>query len=159
MKTPLISAASIVLSLFTSSPVARADASADWNSVLVSTQKASGQNKFDQARSANLVGTAIFATVHGLIEQFYPARPAEYAPPGANLDAAVAQAAASTLQALFPDQAQALNAQLDTSLLALTGNAQEIADGRAWGEHVAQTILAEFPKDAPLESATFRSTL
>src|SRR5207245_48579 len=67
------------------------------------------------------------------------------APPGARQEAAAAQAAYTALKALYPSQAAALDAQLTDSLAntpGSTGNSVSIARGRAWGEHVANVILA-----------------
>jgi hypothetical protein len=69
------------------------------------------------------------------------------APRGASRRAAVVQAAYTALVGLFPAQAAAFEADLETSLAGIAAdkaneNSQSIARGRDWGEQVALEILA-----------------
>ncbi|HEX9782396.1 MAG TPA: hypothetical protein VGA56_06635, partial [Opitutaceae bacterium] len=60
-------------------------------------------------------------------------------------EAAGVQAAYTTCASLYPAQLALFDAQLAISLAAIPGqpgNSQSIADGRTWGQQVAQTILS-----------------
>ena len=67
--------------------------------------------------------------------------------PGASRRAAVVQAAFASLAALFPSQSDALNLDRAASLAAIADehaieNSQSIARGLAWGQLVAEEIIA-----------------
>jgi len=84
-------------------------------------------------------------TVNGIARKYQPYFVEDWAPGGARLEAAAAQAAYTTLLALYPTQKAAFDAQLAVSLASIPGDkghSQSIARGRAWGEFVATTILA-----------------
>ena len=122
---------------------ARADAVTDWNTVLGDAQKASGQMSSGQSRSGAIVHAAIFDAINGIARKYSPYFvDTDGAPNGADAVAAGVQAAYTTCLSLYPAQAALFDAQLATSLAGLSGTAASVNAGRAWGESVAQQILA-----------------
>jgi hypothetical protein len=91
------------------------------------------------------VQVAVFDAVNGIQREYEPYFVTEAPPPGARADAAAAAAAHTALKALYPSQAATLDAEFASSLANLpgaSGNSQSIPRGLAWGEHVANLILA-----------------
>jgi len=141
---PFLTAALCGLSLLTA-PVCRADAVTDWNAHLEEAVFATAQPVPAQPRSAAIMHLAIFDAVNGIDRRYTPYHVTEAAPPGARREAAAVQAAYTTLVVLYPTQAAALSNHLANSLAEIPGHrgrSQSIARGRAWGEYVAQRILA-----------------
>jgi hypothetical protein len=93
------------------------------------------------SRAMAIVHIAVFEAVNAIAggyESYTGLRPA---PPGASLDAAVAEAAHDTLVAVFPSQAAAFDAQLADDLAQLRpGRARSL--GVAVGRQAAASILA-----------------
>jgi len=124
---------------------ARADTVTEWNANLERAIFATAQPVAAQPRFSTIVHNAIYDAVNGIARKYTPYFVTEAAPPGARQEAAAAQAAYTALKALYPSQAAALDAQLAESLANIPGsrgNSVSIARGRAWGEHVANVILA-----------------
>lgn len=135
----------IILVLALWSSTARADAVTDWSAHLEQAVFATAQPIPAQARAAAIVHTAIFDAVNGIARQYTPYFVTEPAPPGARQEAAAVQAAYTTLKALYPAHTAVLDAQLAWSLAAIPGHqgkSVSIKRGRAWGEYVANQILA-----------------
>jgi PAP2 superfamily protein len=123
----------------------RADMVTDWNLNLEKAAKVAAQLPPVESRTAAIVQTAVFDAVNGIAGKYEPYLVAERGPRGARADAAAAQAAYTALKALYPAQAGTFDAELADSLASLPGHrgrSQAIARGRAWGEHVANLILA-----------------
>ncbi len=122
-----------------------ADTVTDWNLNFEKAAKAAAQLPPIEMRSAAIVHTAIFDAVNGIAREYEPYFVTEAAPPGARADAAAIQAAYVTLKALYAAQSASFDAELADSLANLPGsqgNSVSIARGLAWGEHVANLILA-----------------
>lgn len=117
----------------------------DWNLNLEKAAKVAAQLPPIEARSAAIVQTAVFDAVNGIHQKYEPYFVTESAPPGARPEAAVAQAACTALKALYPSQAATFDAELADSIASISGHegkSMSIARGLAWGEHVANLILA-----------------
>src|SRR5215471_5405379 len=123
----------------------RADMVTDWSANLDQTIVTVKQAVPAQPRSLAIVHTAVFDAVNGIAGKYTPYFVTENAPSGARQEAAAAQAAYTTMVALYPSQKSALDAMLVDSLQTIPGDqgkSASIARGRAWGEHVANLILA-----------------
>ncbi|HRE82808.1 MAG TPA: vanadium-dependent haloperoxidase [Opitutaceae bacterium] len=122
-----------------------ADVVTDWNATYEAAVRNPTPSAPVLARSAAIVHVAIFDAVNGIAKKYTPVRVTDTAPAGARAEAAAAQAAYTTLLSLFPSKQSLLDAQLAASLAQLTSSgatSQSITIGRAWGETVAQQILA-----------------
>src|SRR5262245_6159093 len=131
-----------ILSVATDS---RADIVTDWSANLDQTIVVVAQPVPTQARSIAIVHTAIYDAVNGIARKYTRYFVTEGAPPGASQEAAAAQAAYTAMVSLYPSQKSALEVMLADSLDKIPGhegNSRSIARGRAWGEHVANLILA-----------------
>jgi hypothetical protein len=127
--------------------LACADEVLDWNAVALRAIAVGAQPGFLHQRTLASVHVAIFDAVNGIERRFTPIHVEREAPRGASRRAAAAQAAYTTLVALFPAQAAAFAADLDASLSRIAAdaaveNSVSIARGRAWGETVANAIIA-----------------
>jgi hypothetical protein len=122
-----------------------ADVVTDWNATLENALRNPTPSVPAQARASAIVHVAIFDAVNGITRKYAPVRVTDPAPPGARAEAAAVYAAHATLSALFPAKRAMFDTQLATSLAGIPGgssNSASIAAGRAWGERVAQEILA-----------------
>lgn len=138
-------AASLCAAACLAGSAARADAVTEWNAILDEAVFATAQPVPAQPRSAAIVHLAIFDAVNGIDRRYTPYHVAELAPPGARAEAAVVQAAHTTLRALYPGHAAALDAHRAASLARIPGSkghSVSIERGLAWGEEAAQRILA-----------------
>jgi hypothetical protein len=90
---------------------------------------------------------AIADAVDGIAGQWQPWLVTEKAPAGANIDAAIASAAYTVLNAIWGQASNPHNFQVayDTSLAAIP-DGQSKTDGIEWGKHVAQLVLADRAK-------------
>ena len=129
----------------TSVPSARADAVTDWNAYWEEAVFATAQGVPAQPRFGAILHAAMFDAVNGIARKYTPFRVTEKAPPGARKEAAAIQAAYTVLSALYPAHQSSLDAHLAESLANIPGaqgNSESIHRGRAWGEYVANEILA-----------------
>jgi PAP2 superfamily len=140
------------LSLILNAVCAAQDAVTEWNlnaekAVLAS---AISSNSVSTARVYVLMHAAIFDAVNGIDRRYTPYHVDIPAPPGASRRAAAIEAAYTTLVALFPSQKSTLDGELASSLAALSADdededsedSQSIYRGLAWGQQVANDILA-----------------
>jgi hypothetical protein len=141
----LIAGSLVTLGLVLGSAI-RADMVTEWNVNLQQALKTDlGATPPLQGRAAAMVQAAVYDAVNGIARRYEPYLVAERAPRGARAEAAAAQAAYTVLVALFPDQKSAFDTELASSLARLQGGRGEpwsVARGLAWGEHVANLILA-----------------
>jgi hypothetical protein len=101
-------------------------------------------------RIAAIVQTSVFDAVNGITGRYSQFRPDLLGTPpsGASAPAAAVSAAYTALLALFPTQKAAFDAQLAASMAQITGREREdggsraIARGVAWGQSVANAIVA-----------------
>ena len=108
-----------------------ADEITDWNQTML--------------RAALVGGTAaVFDAVNGIARRYTPIHVAPAGPAGASREAAAVQAAYATLVQLYPAQKSTFDARLAVSLAVIGAqeNSAAIASGRAWGQTVADAILA-----------------
>jgi hypothetical protein len=152
MKNRALITSSLALAGLVLQTTVRADMVTDWNNTLVAAATASASTDLPPiaTRKAAIVQTAVFDAVNGIARRYEPYLVTERAPRGARQEAAAAQAAYTALLAVYPGQKAMLDAQLATSLASIPGDegkSQSIARGLAWGEHVANLILAARSND------------
>jgi hypothetical protein len=143
MKWPLLLAA-IAAAFVHSAGVARADVATDWNRTMIAALETSHLPPPPSMRVGAIVQASVFDALNGIERRYTPIHVQPGAPSGASRAAAVAGAAYETLVGLFPTQKPAFDLQLQASLAQITDNPgnQSVARGLAWGETVADQILA-----------------
>jgi hypothetical protein len=143
MKRPLLVAAVFAAFLQTTA-VAHADVATDWNRAMIGALETAKTAPPPAMRIGAIVQASVFDALNGIEGRYTPIHVQPGAPPGASRSAAVAGAAYEALVALFPPQKSALDLQLQASLAQIGGNGndQSVARGLAWGESVADQILA-----------------
>jgi hypothetical protein len=130
--------------------VASADVVLDWNRALIDAQYTAHTPPQPGARISAIVQTAVFDSINGITRRYTQYRPDLLGEPphGASAAAAGANAAHTTLVALFPAQKSTFDAQLATSLAQIPGShgagggSQAVKRGLEWGKSVANAILA-----------------
>jgi hypothetical protein len=134
----------LLLAGFASVSGLRADQVTDWNLTTENAIKTAALNPGIQGRFMAIVHTAVYDAVNGIVGKYTPYFVTESAPPGARPEAAAAQAAYTALKALFPAQSATFDTQLANSLASIPGGPKSVTvqRGLAWGEHVANLILA-----------------
>jgi membrane-associated phospholipid phosphatase len=146
MKTKhIIVAIGIACAALIPSSSSRANMVTDWNETAEVVIRASTPSPPIQIRALAIVNAAIYDAVNGIVRTYQPYFVTDAAPPGARKEAAAAQAAFTALVGLFPGQAALLEERLAESLARIPGDrrgSHSIARGRAWGEQVAQAVLA-----------------
>ncbi len=120
---------------------AAADTVTDWNAAILDAIRVDRTNPPRATRNMALMNTSIFDAVNGIAPAYHHYHVAPAAPAGASPEAAAAAAAHRVLSAVYPAQQAAFDAQLADSLAAVPDGAAE-DDGVAWGEQVADAILA-----------------
>jgi hypothetical protein len=126
----------------------RADVVTDWNRIMAQTALAAKTSPLVTTRVTAIVHAAVFDAVNGIERRYTPIHVDFDAPHGASRRAAAIQAAYATLVALYPSQKAVLDAARTTSLQGITDvgddfeDSQSIARGIAWGQTVADAILA-----------------
>jgi hypothetical protein len=96
-------------------------------------------------RAMAIVHAAIYDSVNSISPQYTPYLTQVVPAAGASMDAAVAQAACDTLNAMFPNQQGYFQNQLTSSLQPIPAQAR--ADGVAVGDAVANAILTARSND------------
>ena len=119
----------------------------EWNQNAMQAIRTANTNFTLHARIMAMVHAAIFDSINGIDRRYTPVHVDWAAVPGASRRAAAVQAAYTVLVAMYPSQTAILDQQLDQSLASITDDgdylsSESIARGRAWGERVAQDILA-----------------
>jgi membrane-associated phospholipid phosphatase len=143
MKRPLVAAA-ILVAFFQSTAVAHANVATDWNRTMIGALETSHIPPPPAMRAGAIVQASVFDALNGIEDRYTPIHVQPAAPPGASRAAAVAGAAYEALVGLFPAQKASFDLQLQASLAQITDNPdnQSVARGLAWGESVADQILA-----------------
>jgi hypothetical protein len=121
-----------------------ADEITDWNQTMLRAALVGGTTPPVTSRVAAIVQVAVFDAVNGIARRYTPIHVDPAGPAGASQDAAAVQAAYATLVQLYPAQKTTFDARLAVSL-AVLGTREDgaaIASGRAWGQTVADAILA-----------------
>lgn len=116
----------------------------DWNRTMIGALETSHLPPPQSMRVGAIVQASVFDALNGIEGRYTPIRVQPAAPPGASRAAAVAGAAYEALVGLFPAQKPSFDLRLQTSLAQITDNPdnQSVARGLAWGEDVADQILA-----------------
>ena len=132
---------------------AQADVVTDWNQIMMQTALAAKTSPLVTSRVAAIVQAAVFDAVNGIERRYTPIHVNPNAPRGASRRAAAIQAAYATLVALYPSQKDSLDTQRQASLDGITGDdgddddddhghSKSIERGIAWGQTVADAIIA-----------------
>ena len=118
----------------------------EWNQIFIDTLIATNTPNSSSQRLGATVHTAIFDAYNGIEQRYTHVFVPPDALPGASRRAAVIAAAHTTLVALFPSRAGALNSRYEASIAALSDDdgdgGQSRERGLAWGTEVAQAVLA-----------------
>jgi hypothetical protein len=117
----------------------------EWNENMEATIRAAALPIPAHGRTTAIVHAAIYDAVNGIARKYAPYHVTDPAPPGARQEAAAAQAGYAALVALFPAQKSVLDAELAQSISEIPGDegdGQSIARGLAWGQSVADEIIA-----------------
>jgi len=118
----------------------------DWNFAALDAIRIERTPPPIASRALAILQTAVYDAVNGIIRGFEQYLVRGRAPAGASVQAAAAQAAYTTLVALFPNQKPAFDALLASSLDHFADGRPE-TDGIAWGKSVAGAILAARAND------------
>lgn len=123
--------------------VSQADVVTDWNTAALNAIRATPDNPPRATRRMAIEHIAIFDAANGVQRSYRPYHVTEVAPVGASLEAAIAAAGYTTLNALYtnPDIQTTNFLALYNAQLALIPDGQARTEGIAWGQSVAQAIL------------------
>lgn len=127
----------LLIALALPAAAVHADVVTAWNDVLLDAVRTNRTNPPRATRAMAIVHVSIHDAASSIDGTYntYLQHPA--APEGASIEAAVAAAAFTALDAIYPEVGDALYAE---QLAAIADGAAK-DDGIAWGEHVAQAIL------------------
>ena len=156
MRTRMKSIPALLMALLGATSFARADVVTDWNETALFAIKTERTAPPKAARALAMMHIAIYDAVNGITQThepyFVPAKAGE----GASPEAAASVAARLVLLRLFPAQQAAFDATYNKVLRAIPPG-----DGKRasidWGEHVAQTILADRAKDGAQAAVIYAS--
>jgi PAP2 superfamily len=143
--TRTLAIALIAIAALTTPSLASADVVTDWNRTMVDALHAAHTTPQPSTRIGAIVQTSVFDAVNGISRryaQFHPEVLNATAPHGASPRAAAASAAYTALTALLPSQQATFDAQYEATLATLRAGSQAVARGLAWGQTVANAILA-----------------
>jgi hypothetical protein len=139
------------LTLMLNAPSSAQDAVTEWNhnaeKAILASPTVSGSGAA-AARVYVLMHVAVFDSVNGIEGRYSPYHVDATAPRGSSRRAAAIAAAYNTLLAFFPSQKSTLDGELSSSLASLSADdgdpedSQSIDRGLAWGQQVANDILA-----------------
>ncbi len=133
----------LLASLLAMAGAVRADEVTDWHEHMLTALTSAGVNPVVSSRDAALVSAAVFDAVNGIERRYEPVFVPADAPRGASKRAAAVQAAYVVLLARFPAQGGDLAAKRNASLAAIGGGeGNSVQQGIAWGQEVAEAILA-----------------
>jgi PAP2 superfamily len=147
MKALSLMAAGLGLAALAGAIQARADVITDWVQIMLQVEHVENVSPLPGSRAATIVQASVFDAINGIERRFEPIHVAPEAPPGASRRAAAIQAAYTALVGLYADQQPQLDADLASSLASLTDSdedeeGQSVSRGIAWGQSVAEAILA-----------------
>ncbi len=123
---------------------AHADEVVNWNQTLFRAGLVAGTSPLVMTRVAAIVQAAVFDAVNGIDRRYAQIHVPAAGPAGASPEAAAVQAAYATLVQLYPAQKGLFDARLAVSLAVVATHASSVAvaSGVAWGQSVADAILA-----------------
>src|SRR5215472_4463345 len=116
----------------------------DWNQTMLTAFAAANVPAPPANRLGAVVQSAVFDAVNGIERRYTPIHVSPAAPEDASVKAAAAAAAHEALVKLFPAQGSLLDAAFAASLRSVDEEegGRAIAQGVAWGNKVADAILA-----------------
>jgi hypothetical protein len=155
VRTPLLLSGLLCAAALTATPLARADAVADWNEKAVAAVYTAGMSPDQQSRSLAIVHIAVFEALNSIEPRYAPYRTRLPVEPGTTPEAAAAAAAHATLKKLFPAQGADFDAFLQAALSKIPEGAGRSAGVRL-GERAAAAILAEREQDGASAPITYR---
>ena len=114
----------------------------EWIGIMNTTVLAGGTNPLATTRVVALVSGAVFDAVNGINPRYTPLHVPPLAPASASQRAAAVQAAYAMLLKLYSTQRASLTAQRDADITAIKAveDANSVAQGVRWGQHVADSI-------------------
>lgn len=119
-----------------------ADEITTWNEALIQATLTAATPAPLSPRVGAIVQSAVFDAVNGIDRRYSPVHVHASGPRGASERAAAVQAAYATLVSLFPAQKAGLDQLRTDSLAAILEPSYAIEQGIAWGQSVADQILA-----------------
>src|SRR4051812_40845754 len=125
---------------------ARADVVTDWNTAAIDVIRAAKTPPPRASRALAILHAAIYDGVNGISRRSEVYLVPSGVPASASQEAAATVAAHDALVALFPSASAKFDAQQATTLAAIPNSPQK-ARGAAWGQFVAEQILAARAKD------------
>lgn len=149
---PRIASVMLLAALAAPSTAVAADPVLEWIGVMNDVVMAAGTGPLPTGRNVGLVSASVFDAVNGIEVRYTPLRVGRYRGPHASARAAAAQAAYAMLLHLYPLQISTLDSHLAASLAAISSGpdadrAREIANGRVYGQFVADTIFLKRSDD------------
>ena len=127
---------------------AKADETLVWNQVMLDAIVAGSLGNPPVMRMAATVNTALFDAQNGVSREYTPIFVKQTAPPATHCRAAEVQAAYVVLKSFYPAQLSRFDNQRALSLAAFAGDdAAAVERGIAWGENVANQVLAWRARD------------
>jgi hypothetical protein len=138
----------LAVGLIVGSLAVSADEVSDWNhTMLMAFLTAPVTPAPVTTRTAAIVQAAVFDAINGIERTYTPIYVPPAATPGASVRAAAVQAAAvqaayEALLSLYPDQKAAFDKQRSLSLSGITDTNPSVEAGLAWGQTVADQIVA-----------------
>ncbi len=144
--------------------LSHADDVLDWNKVLrTAVNTAPVLPGATQFRLAAIVEGSVFDAVNGIERRYAPIHVKPAGPADASRRAAAVQAAFTALVGVFPAQSNTFVVALTNSLAGIaadtaTETVASIAEGRAWGEQVANEILAWRKTDGFDPTSTYQGS-
>src|SRR6266496_40203 len=128
------------------STLAHADVVTDWNNAALNAIRAGITAPPIASRSLAILHTSIYDAINGIARMYEPYLVQSAVPAGASREAAASAAAHEALVNLFPAAASSFDA-LHAAILAGIPNGPQKTAGTAWGESVANQILAARAND------------
>ena len=141
MITPSIARSVVCFSLVMSTTLASADVITDWNTAALYAIRSDRTPPPEAARALAILHLAMFDAVNGIERTHTPYLVASGVPASASTEAAASAAAHRVLVALFAESRSSFDA-LHASVLGTLPVTLHRARGGAWGEYVAEQILA-----------------
>jgi len=115
----------------------------DWNQIMFQAALVPpATNPLVMTRVSAIVESSVFDAVNGIARKYAPIHVAPAAPKGASRRAAAVQAAYVTLSFFYPAQQAMLDEKRTASLAAIHSGDKAKEKGIAWGQTVADAILA-----------------
>ena len=142
MTTPSIARVLVAITFVLSGPtLAFADVITDWNRAALQAIRAGRTPPPEASRALAILHLAMFDAVNGIERTYTPYLVPSGVPASASSEAAASAAAHRVLVALFAERAGSFD-DLHAQVLGTLPVSPQRARGAAWGEHVAEQMLA-----------------